>query len=102
MQAISNRKHEALIAALQHLEELSLGAEFSEFETRDEHLRYLCDTYQRYHDLLSQLADCISEYESFHHHLKVHVLGPALRRVRKAGAGKEQQLTGRCWPTLMQ
>lgn len=81
MRAISNRKHEALITALQRLYVLKHGFELQ--QEMDEQVRTLCKTYQRYQRLLAELAVCIREYEELHHHLKIHVLAPALRQAKK-------------------
>lgn len=43
----------------------------------------LAKLYQRYQALLADLSVCINEYETLHHHLRVKVLAPALRKAKR-------------------
>ncbi|SFC78453.1 hypothetical protein SAMN05421747_1269 [Parapedobacter composti] len=85
MQAISSRKHGALTAALQRLAELAAEHDRSGAAEGDirEGLSALSDTYGRYEALLAELAETIAVYEKLHHDLRVNVLGPGLRKLRR-------------------
>ncbi|MFC3196471.1 hypothetical protein ACFOET_02470 [Parapedobacter deserti] len=93
MRAISSRKHRALTAALQQLAELAAEHDRNGVAAGDIHegLSALSDTYGRYEALLAELAETIAVYEKLHHDLRVNVLGPGLRKLRrraKAGNGE--------------
>ncbi|GAA4131939.1 hypothetical protein GCM10022216_02530 [Sphingobacterium kyonggiense] len=98
MKAISKRQHQALIAALQQLKELSVSSSnFSKVPnfgkvseeaalSADGFLPYiqsLSERFSHYEALLSQLADCIAEYEALHKEVRVNVVAPVLRQVKK-------------------
>ncbi len=81
MKAINKREHQSVIYALKQMEsfldEGTAGAV--------QNAKALSKLYQRYHSLLSDLSVCINEYEALHHHLRVKVLGPALRKAKRTG-----------------
>lgn len=85
MQGISKNKHQALAAALQQLAELATVVPQSGVSAKAiyEGLLALSGTFERYEYLLAELADCIADYERLHHHLKVNVLAPHLRGLRR-------------------
>ena len=79
MKAINKREHHSVIYALKQMESLldegTAGA--------DQNAKALSKLYQRYHTLLADLSVCINEYETLHHHLRVKVLAPALRKAKR-------------------
>jgi len=78
MKAISKKEHQTVIYALKQMESL-LGEE----TTVNQNAKTLSKLYQRYHTLLADLSVCINEYETLHHHLRVRVLAPALRKAKR-------------------
>lgn len=88
MKAISKREHNSLIAALRQLEELqqsSLPAIDVPFPADGflQHIQLLNERFTHYEFLISQLTDCIAEYEAMHKEIRVNVVAPVLRQVRK-------------------
>ncbi len=79
MKAINKRDHLAVIYALKQMEDL-LNQEVEGFIR---HSDTLSELYQHYQALLVELSVCIAEYEVLHHHLKVKVLAPAIRKAKK-------------------
>lgn len=81
MQSLSEKKHKALIAALQQISDLShqLGKDsrYAEVDIRD-----LDALFARYQELLSELGDCIIAYENLYKDVKTNVLAPQLRAIR--------------------
>ncbi|RWU10808.1 hypothetical protein [Pedobacter chitinilyticus] len=78
MKAISKREHQSVIYALKQMESL-----LDEGTASAVHAKTLSKLYQRYHALLADLSVCINEYETLHHHLRVKVLAPALRKAKR-------------------
>jgi len=80
MQSLSERKHKALIAALQQLEELlnmpvaNAGA--------NEDIQRLETLFARYQELMTELGDCIAAYHDLYKDLKINVLAPQFRQIR--------------------
>ncbi|MCT1523856.1 hypothetical protein [Sphingobacterium hotanense] len=90
MKAISKRHHRTLMAALRQLEELQQTG----VVPADGFLQYiqsLSERFAHYETLLSQLADCISEYEALHKEVRVNVVAPTLRQARKAAKPNTKQ-----------
>lgn len=83
MKAICNRQHQALITAFRQLENLLPNGDT--VTAYSEQAQDLSGLYLRYQTLLSELAECIGEYNQLHHHLKVSVLAPALRQAKNSG-----------------
>lgn len=79
MKAINKREHQSVIYALKQMEGL-LG---EETDNAVQDGKALSKLYQRYHALLADLSVCINEYETLHHHLRVKVLAPALRKAKR-------------------
>ncbi|WP_324759095.1 hypothetical protein [Sphingobacterium thalpophilum] len=89
MKAICNRQHRALVIAFRQLENLLPHGEA--VATYSGQAQDLSALYLRYQTLLSELADCISEYNELHHHLKVNVLAPALRQAKNSAKPDTKQ-----------
>ncbi|MFC3196256.1 hypothetical protein ACFOET_01390 [Parapedobacter deserti] len=87
MKAISKRQHNALVAALNHLQELQGDGSRSSSGAiptpATEGRQRLEAAYARYEILLAQLADCIAEYNALHRSIRVGIVAPALRQARK-------------------
>lgn len=89
MKAISKREHTALIAALRQLEDLSTRIKVTASLERKpadgflQHAQSLNERFSHYEDLLSQLSDCIAEYEAMYKEVRVNIVGPGLRQVKK-------------------
>ncbi|MCT1526119.1 hypothetical protein [Sphingobacterium hotanense] len=47
------------------------------------HIHSLNERFSHYEALLTQLEDCIAEYEAMYKEARVNVVAPALRQVRK-------------------
>ena len=97
MKAISKRQHKVIIAALQQLEELQQAGVLSSLSGGElaggflQHIQSLSERFTHYEALLSQLAECIAEYEALHKEVKVNVVAPALRQARKAAKPNTKQ-----------
>ncbi len=87
MKAISKRQHQAIIAALQQLEALQ-QAGVVPADGFLPHIHALSERFSHYENLLSQLADCITQYEALYKEVRVNVVAPALRQARKQPDGK--------------
>jgi hypothetical protein len=83
MRPISNKKHLALVTALDVLCRQSEGE--IDVISVGEKTKELVDVYQQYEKLLNELSGCIHKYESLHHTLKTDVLGPLLKEAKKKG-----------------
>lgn len=99
MKAISKRQHQALIAALQQLDELQQRDELP-FPIGDvladgflQHIQSLSERFSHYEALLSQLAEAITEYEAMYKEVRVNVVAPALRHARKQLDSKSTKAT---------
>lgn len=83
MKAISKQQHKALITALRQLEGLQQAGLPFPADGFLQHIQTLSERFSHYEDLLTQLADCIAEYEAMYKEVRVNVVAPALRQVRK-------------------
>jgi|GEM_PF-1906083 len=94
MQAISKRQHRALIAALQQLEELQQSGVLPVANGFLPHIRSLSEHFVHYEALLNELAETISEYEALYKEIRVNVVAPALRQVKKNEAHSSRHRKG--------
>ncbi|WP_343534718.1 hypothetical protein [Pedobacter sp.] len=79
MKAINKQEHHSVLYALKQMESL-LG---EGTDGTAQNAKALAKLYQRYQILLADLSVCINEYETLHHHLRVKVLAPALRKAKR-------------------
>ncbi|MGJ1410547.1 hypothetical protein ACR78Z_12805 [Sphingobacterium thalpophilum] len=86
MKAISKRQHRTLIAALQQLEELQQSGVLCVADGFLPHIQSLSERFAHYEALLNELAETISEYEALYKKVRVNVVAPALRQVKKNAA----------------
>ncbi|NGF55561.1 hypothetical protein G5B35_23205 [Parapusillimonas sp. SGNA-6] len=86
MQPLSERKHKALISALQQLHRLmeeDLGlSKLRNFGKGTDDIRQLEELYDRYQQLMAELGDCIGAYHDLYKDLKINVLAPQVRHIR--------------------
>ncbi|MGJ1265361.1 hypothetical protein [Sphingobacterium spiritivorum] len=97
MKAISKRQHRAIIYNLQQLEDLQQVNGVLPAGDFFQHVQFLNERFSQYEALLSQLADCITEYETLQKEIRVNVVAPALRQARKqldSKSTKAMQLRG--------
>lgn len=83
MRPISNKKHLALVTALDVLCRQPKGEIDVVFV--GEKTKELGEVYQQYEKLINELSACIQKYESLHHMLKTDVLGNLLKEAKKKG-----------------
>ena len=81
MKAINKKAHQSIILALTQMESLLDEGTINCVQNT----KALAKIYQRYQALLADLSVCINEYETLHHHLRVKVLAPALRKAKRDG-----------------
>ena len=91
MIAINRKEHHKILAAFDELETYLSPEE----RLHHDELRELKSMFRRYHQLLDQLAGCIESYEQLHHHLRVNILAPQLRQVRKQAREREREQHGK-------
>ena len=82
MRSLSKKKHEALIEALRALEEWSDNNPVVHENGIQEDIRQLQILFARYEELISELGDCISAYQTMHKRLRIDVLAPQFRIIR--------------------
>ncbi|MCT1523849.1 hypothetical protein [Sphingobacterium hotanense] len=90
MKAISKRQHRAIIAALQQLEELQQAGVLPAGGFL-QHIQTLSERFSHYENLLSELAETITDYEALHKEIRVNMVAPALRQARKTAKPDTKQ-----------
>jgi|SRR5690606_6411395 len=81
MQPLSERKHKALISALQQLEAL-MDAPIAHTSGVNDDIQRLETLFARYQELMTKLGDCIAAYHDLYKDLKINVLAPQFRHIR--------------------